>query len=123
MWSKLVVNCAYNALSAITGLPYGKLVQQSGVDHLLREVVNECEAVADKSGVVLHGDVWESVRRIPQAMPSQTSSTAQDLRLGRKSEIDHLNGYIVRKGGELGVPVPVNQSLHTLVKLLESRSP
>jgi len=123
LWSKLVVNCAYNALSAITGLPYARLVQQDGVERLLREVVDECMAVADKAGIVLHGDVWESVRRIPIAMPAQTSSTAQDLRLGRKTEIDHLNGFIVRKGGELGVPVPVNQSLLTLVKLLESRSP
>lgn len=123
LWSKLVVNCAYNALSAITGLPYARLVQQDGVERLLREVVDECMAVADQAGIVLHGDVWESVRRIPIAMPAQTSSTAQDLRLGRKTEIDHLNGFIVRKGGELGVPVPVNQSLLTLVKLLESRSP
>jgi 2-dehydropantoate 2-reductase len=52
-------------------------------------------------------------------MPTQYSSTAQDLARGRPSEIDYLNGYIVRKGQELGIATPANQVLHTLVKLME----
>lgn len=122
LWTKLVINCAYNALSAITGLPYARLVRQAGVDQVLRDVVGECLAVADKAGVTLAGDVWEGVRRIPEIMPEQTSSTAQDLRRGRATEIDWLNGCIVRKGEELGVPVPVNRVFLTLVKLLETQS-
>jgi len=122
LWTKLIINCAYNALSAITALPYGQLVQHAGVEQVLRDVVGECLAVADKAGVVPVGDVWDGVRRIPQLMPNQTSSTAQDLKRGRKTEIDHLNGGIVRRGEELGVPVPVNQVLLTLVKILENRS-
>lgn len=122
LWTKLIINCAYNALSAITALPYARLVQHAGVEQTLRDVVDECLAVAAKAGVVPVGDVWEGVQRIPQLMPNQMSSTAQDLKRGRPSEIDHLNGCIVRIGEELGVPVPVNQLLHTLVKILESRS-
>jgi 2-dehydropantoate 2-reductase len=49
-------------------------------------------------------------------MPQQTSSTAQDLAAKRRTEIDHLNGFMVREGARLGIPTPVNQALHTLVK-------
>ena len=121
LWTKLIVNCAYNALSAITTLPYGKLVQHTGVEQVLRDVVDECLAVAAKAGVTPVGNVWEGVQRIPQIMANQTSSTAQDLKRGRRSEIDHLNGCIVRKGEALGVATPANRLLHTLVKILESR--
>lgn len=122
LWAKLIVNCAYNALSAITRLPYGRLVQGEGVPSVMRDVVNECLAVARSAGVTLPGDMWEAVQRIAQTMATQQSSTAQDLARGRRTEIDHLNGYVVRKGDALGVATPVNRVLHALVKLLESRS-
>ena len=69
------------------------------------------------------GDVRKSVPGIARAMAGQFSSTAQDLMRGKPSEIDHLNGYVVRKGEALGVPTPVNRVLHSLVKLLESKAP
>jgi 2-dehydropantoate 2-reductase len=122
-WAKLIVNCAYNALSAITTLPYARLAKQAGMTRVLRDVVDECLAVADRAGVKPAGDVWRSVESIPQTMPGQISSTAQDLRRGHATEIDYLNGAIARRGEELGVPVPVNHLLHTLVKMLESRLP
>jgi 2-dehydropantoate 2-reductase len=119
LWSKLVLNCAYNALSAISRLPYGQLVQGEGVPTLMRELVAECVAVAEASGVTL-ADPWPAVQRIAQTMPGQFSSTAQDLMRGKPSEIDHLNGFVARRGQALGVPVPVNRALHVLVKLLEA---
>ena len=121
-WTKLVVNCAYNALSAITTLPYGKLVEQEGVVRVLRDVVDECLAVAERMGIKPSGDVWQNVEHIPKNMPGQISSTALDLRRGHATEIDYLNGAIVRRGEEFGVPVPANRLLHTLVKALESRA-
>jgi 2-dehydropantoate 2-reductase len=54
-------------------------------------------------------------------MPGQVSSTAQDLARGKKTEIDHLNGVVVRKGEELGVPTPTNRVLLALVKLAEGK--
>jgi 2-dehydropantoate 2-reductase len=53
-------------------------------------------------------------------MPAQLSSTAQDVARRKPSEIDHLNGFVARRGRELGVPVPINTTLHALVKLVES---
>jgi 2-dehydropantoate 2-reductase len=121
LWAKLIVNCAYNALSAITQLPYGKLVQGAGVPAAMDDVVDECLALARAARVEVPGDMHDAVRRIAQTMPAQYSSTAQDLARGKKSEIEHLNGYVVRKGEALGVAAPVNRVLLEVVKLLESK--
>jgi len=120
LWAKLILNCAYNAMSAIVQQPYGRLVQGEGVEGVMRDVVNECLAVAQAAGVVVVGDTWQAVQRIAQTMPTQFSSTAQDLQRGKRSEIDHLNGFIVRRGAALGVATPVNRALHSLVRLIES---
>jgi len=122
LWAKLILNCAYNALSAITQLPYGRLVQGEGVQTVMRDVVQECLGVAQAAGVIVPGDIWDAVQRLPGTMPAQFSSTAQDLARGKRSEIDHLNGHVLCEGARLGIATPVNRVLHSLVKLLEARA-
>ncbi|ARU06792.1 2-dehydropantoate 2-reductase [Comamonas serinivorans] len=119
LWAKLVMNCAYNALSALTQQPYGWLVQQPGTPEVIADLVAECLAVAEADGVVFPSDVHAGVRAIAQTMPGQRSSTAQDLARGKPSEIDHLNGYVVQRGAALGVSTPVNRTMWTLVRLRE----
>jgi 2-dehydropantoate 2-reductase len=121
LWMKLILNCAYNALSAITQLPYGRLVKDAGIIAVMRDLVDECVAVAKADGVTIPGDVDAAVREIAETMPGQYSSTAQDLARGKRSEIDHLNGLILRRGEALGVATPANRLLHTIVKLMESK--
>jgi 2-dehydropantoate 2-reductase len=121
LWAKLIANCAYNALSAITQLPYGRLVKGAGITAAMRDLVDECVAVAKADGVTLPGDVDATVRKIAETVPGQYSSTAQDLARGKRSEIDHLNGLIVRRGQALGVATPANRLLHAIVKLIESK--
>lgn len=123
LWSKLILNCAYNALSAITQTSYGTLWQTAGVQPVMRDVVAECLAVASAEGIVLPEDAWGNIVRIAETMPAQLSSTAQDLARKKRSEIDHLNGYVVRKGAAKGIATPVNRTLHTLVKVMESCFP
>lgn len=123
LWVKLILNCAYNALCALGKLPYGPLVERPGVREVMADVVAECRAVAAADGVTLHGDVDLAVRRIAETMPTQHSSTAQDLMRGKPTEIDHLNGYVMRRGADLGVPTPANRVLWTLVKLAEPEGP
>lgn len=120
LWAKLILNCAYNALSALARMPYGPLVQREGVAAVMDDVVAECLAVAQADGVRVPGDVQAAVAGIARTMPTQYSSTAQDLMRGRPTEIDHLNGYVARRGAALGVPTPANRVLHTLVKLVEA---
>lgn len=119
LWAKLIVNCAYNALSAITQQPYGPLAASPGVPALLHDVVEECLAVARAEGVSVPGDPHEAVRGIARTMPGQLSSTARDLAAGKPTEIDHLNGLIVRRGEALGVPTPANRVLQVLVQLMQ----
>ena len=124
LWSKLVLNCVYNPLSAITGLPYGSIVACAGLEggqvtQVMSDIVRECQAVAQARGVVLPADILASTLALAHSMPQQHSSTAQDLARGKRSEIDHLNGFIVRQGDALGIATPVNRLLHTLVRLLE----
>jgi 2-dehydropantoate 2-reductase len=121
LWAKLVLNCAYNALSAITQLPYGQLVKGAGITIAMGDIVDECVAVATADGVTLPDDVHGSVRRLAETMAGQYSSTAQDLARGKRSEIDHLNGLIVRRGAALGIATPANRLLQALVKLIESK--
>ena len=121
LWSKLVLNCAYNAISAITQLPYGKMIQGPGVRELMRDVVGETLAVAEASGVRMAPGMLERTLGLADSMPTQFSSTAQDLARGKPTEIDHLNGLVVRKGEALGIATPANRALYALVKLLENK--
>ncbi|WP_326534610.1 ketopantoate reductase family protein [Pseudorhodoferax sp.] len=120
LWAKLVLNCAYNALSAITQLPYGRMVEGVGVRQVMADLVAECLAVARAEGVELPADIQQAVERLAQTMPTQSSSTAQDLARHKPTEIDHLNGLVVRRGEALGIATPVNRAMWALVKLLEA---
>lgn len=123
LWVKLVTNCAYNALSAVAELPYGPLLQIEGVADVMRAVIGECEAVARALDIPLPPTLRDSILSLAASMPEQYSSTAQDLMRGKPTEIDHLNGYVVRKGAALGIPTPANLTLQVMVKARETRGP
>ena len=120
LWAKLLINCAYNAISALGRARYRRIGAHPLALGVLKEAVREAIAVARAAGVRLpEGDLVEVACRLSQSMAEATSSTAQDIARGKRTEIDHLNGYVVRRGEELGVPTPVNRTLHALVRLLE----
>ena len=121
LWSKLMVNCAYNAISGIAQAAYGKLAALGEVRELQETVVREVVALARAEGVNLPLEpALEAMRKIAGAMPAQLSSTAQDMARGKPSEIDHLNGFVARRGAALGIATPANQALYALVRLIES---
>jgi 2-dehydropantoate 2-reductase len=120
LWKKMAMNCAFNAASALGRAKYGLLVQDPRSRELLRLAVEETVAVARAGGVRLGDvDLVAAAYRLGEAMSGATSSTAQDIARGKRTEIDSLNGYVARRGAELAVPTPVNQTLHALVQLLE----
>lgn len=121
LWSKLLVNCAYNAISALAQAPYARLAALPEVREVQQALVREVVALAQAEGVAMEFDAsMQAVDRIAATMPAQLSSTAQDMARRKPSEIDHLNGFVARRGRELGVATPVNQTLHALVKLVEA---
>jgi 2-dehydropantoate 2-reductase len=126
LWVKLISNCALNAISAIAQARYRQIAANEDARKAVHELVAEVLAVAHAAGISLPG-VADSgaalaiAMKIATQMAEQLSSTAQDLTRGKRTEIDSLNGYIARRGAQLGVPTPVNHALYSLVKLLEAR--
>jgi len=119
LWTKLVMNCAYNAISALTGSQYARMVAVADIRAVMTDAVNEVIAVASAKGVRLPDDLVARAIALADGMPVTISSTAQDLLRGRRTEIDHINGYVVREGIALGIATPVNRTLNALVKLAE----
>lgn len=120
LWTKLIMNCAYNAISALSRSRYGRMVRSPWTRELMRQVIEEVVAVGRAAGVQFPSiNLVEAGLNLAETMPNAISSTAQDLARGKRTEIDSLNGYVARRGAELGITTPVNQTLHALVKLLE----
>ena len=124
LWLKLLRNCALNAISALGQVRYGQIIQSEAAKKLMEQIVDEVLAVARAAGIALPGiddrkSGMAAAMELATQMAYAFSSTAQDLDRGRLTEIDALNGYISRRGAELGIPVPVNHALFTLVKLAE----
>jgi 2-dehydropantoate 2-reductase len=125
LWTKLVWNCALNALSALGKVTYGEILASTDAKQLLEAVVYEVLAVAEASGIKPAGledpkTALAGAYKVAEQMAATRSSTAQDMMRGKKTEIDSLNGFVVRRARELDIPVPANHVLFTLVKLAES---
>jgi len=122
LWTKLIVNAALNAISAVVQVPYGPIAATPESRETVRQIVNECVAVARADGVSMPDvDVVELVLRFAEDNGHVYSSTARDLARGARTEIDALNGFVVRRGLSRGIPAPANQSLVALVKLREAQ--
>jgi 2-dehydropantoate 2-reductase len=120
LWQKMVMNCAYNAISALARAKYGPLVRNPRIRALMRRAIAETIAVGRAEGVELNEDALsEAAWKLGEAMAEASSSTAQDIERHKPTEIESLNGYIARRGAELGIDTPVNETLTGLVKLLE----
>ena len=125
LWTKLVWNCALNAISALGKATYGGILASDDARELLQQAIYEVLAVAKAAGISLpmFADPQTAIAgayKVAEQMAATRSSTAQDMMRGKKTEIDSLNGFIVRKGRELGVSTAINHALYTLVKLAEA---
>jgi 2-dehydropantoate 2-reductase len=122
-WTKMVMNCAGNSVTAIAQTSFAHAVRNQQIREVMRQVIEETVKVGRASGVQLPEGGWvEKGIKNAEGLGDATSSTAQDIARGKRTEIDSLNGYIVRRGAELGVPVPVSATLTALVKLIEERN-
>ena len=120
VWDKLAFNAALNALAMITGSSNGAMDVDSGL-RIARSVVRETVRVASKIGLELEGAKIE--RTIALALkdhPLHKASMLQDRECGRPTEIDNINGAIVKTGEQWGVATPVNATLADLVRVIES---
>lgn len=122
MWLKFLVNCSFNAISGIGQISYGEMVKSFGIVKLIEEITREFLAIAAFENVnITLAEALAANESIATTMVTQISSTAQDLSKGKMTEIDFLNGYIVDLGKRYGIATPYSESIHALVKMLESQ--
>lgn len=119
LWTKLLMNSAYNAVSALTVSPYGEMVAVPEIRAIMRAAAEEVIAVATAKGITIGPGILDTMFDLAKVMPKTMSSTAQDIAKGRPTEIDYLNGTVVREGERLGIAVPVNRVLSALTRLRE----
>jgi 2-dehydropantoate 2-reductase len=121
-WRKVIFNAATNPIGALTGLTHGRVCEDVALRKLVSELVDEGKAVAAAQGIVLDADPEELIDHAarPDVAYDHKASMLQDVEARRATEIDYLNGGIVRFGRELGVPTPLNEAILALVKGLES---
>jgi 2-dehydropantoate 2-reductase len=121
LWSKLIINAGINALSAITRLANGKLIEFEGTRRILREAAAEATKVAKRKRIkLIYDDPLAKVEAVCEATAANISSMLQDVFKKKRTEIDFINGVIVRQGQELGIATPVNSLLTDLVKTIEA---
>jgi len=121
LWSKLIINVGINALSAITRLPNGKLIEYEGTRRILRDAVTEATRIAKRKRIkLIFDDPLAKVEAVCEGTPGNLSSMLQDILRKKRTEVDFINGVIVRLGQELGIDVPTNKFLLDLVKTIES---
>lgn len=119
MWAKLFINVGINAISALTGIKNGQLLDLEQTRQLVREAVQEAMTVAGSQGIAIDGDPVEKVFQVAAATGANRSSMGQDVDNCRATEINAINGFIVRMAENAGVPVPVNRTLAALIETLQ----
>ena len=120
MWAKLFINVGINAITALTGIKNGQLLDLEQTRQLSRDAVQEAITVAGTQGIAIDGDPVEKVFQVAAATGANRSSMGQDVDNCRETEISAINGFIVKIAQRAGVPVPVNRTLAALVETLQS---
>ncbi|MEJ2690333.1 MAG: 2-dehydropantoate 2-reductase [Deltaproteobacteria bacterium] len=121
IWEKLMINVGINALTAIHELTNGQLLEDPALTTTMRAAITEAEDVAKARGIALAGDSFAGTAAVCRATSTNISSMLQDVRHHKRTEIDAINGAIVRLAEELGIEAPANRSLTEQVKKLEQR--
>ena len=119
IWNKLFVNVGINALTALTGFRNGQLLEHPETLRLMEALVSEAAEVARKKGIGIDGDPIDHVKAVAEATALNRSSMGQDFDSRRRTEIDAINGAVVREAERLGISVPYNQMITDLLKAIE----
>jgi 2-dehydropantoate 2-reductase len=128
LWAKMLYNCALNPLGAILDVPYGKLAEQQYTRSIMDEIVEEVFEVMTKAGFRTH---WETAadfldifysKLVPDTA-GHKSSTLQDIAAKKPTEIDALNGAVIKLAEKFAVPIPYNLIVYNIIKFIEAKNP
>ncbi len=121
VWSKLIINVGINALTALTGLHNGRLLDFPEIRQVMSDLVLEAVSVVSRRGITLtYTDPLEAVFNVAEKTARNRSSMLQDFDRKKASEIDFINGAIVREAEKLGIPVPVNSTVTRLIRTMDT---
>ncbi len=127
LWAKMLYNCALNSLGAIFDVPYGELGETKFTRNLMNTIIDEAFDVMTAAGYQTH---WPTIQeyldvfynRLLPSTYQHRSSTLQDLKANKKTEIDAFNGVVVKLGDQRSIPTPTNRIVYHLVKYLEKKN-
>jgi 2-dehydropantoate 2-reductase len=127
IWAKMLYNCALNPLGAILDVPYGTLAEHESTRNIMNGIVEEVFAVMIKAGYETH---WESAKdflevfydKLVPDTAEHKSSTLQDIVAKKPTEIDALNGAVIKLAETFAVPVPCNSVIYNIIKFIEAQS-
>ena len=120
VWNKLLINVGINAITALTGIKNGQLLDLEASRNISCTAVQEAISVAKALGIEINEDAPDQVFKVAQATAANRSSMGQDVDNRRQTEISAINGFIVSEAKKLGIEAPINQTLTALVETLQS---
>lgn len=125
IWAKMLYNCTLNPLSAVLNVAYGKLIENENSIFIMNKIIEEIYAVMDAAGFSTHWKTPEDYKKLfySELVPNTAkhrSSTLQDIERKIKTEIDSLNGSVVKLGKKYNVQVPYNTMIYNMIKAIES---
>ncbi len=120
IWTKLLVNLAINAPATILRIKNGELVKHNCSKSLMKQIIDESLEIVNKKEIKLvYPDILKEIYNIANKTSDNINSMFQDILKGKMTEIDFLNGAIVKEGQKLGVQTPVNQAITNIIKCIE----
>jgi len=128
LWAKMLYNCALNPLGAILDVPYGRLAERQYTRSIMDGIVAEVFEVMTGAGFRTH---WETAadfldifygKLVPDTA-GHKSSTLQDIAAKKPTEIDALNGAVIKLAGKFEIPVPYNSIVYNIIKFIEAKNP
>jgi 2-dehydropantoate 2-reductase len=119
LWAKATINACINPVTAILRVANGEIARVEALSMLVRDISQECEAVADACGIMLpYESMYQQAMAVAKKTASNRSSMLRDIELGRRTEIQSINGHICRAGLHTRVPTPINKALVAMVESL-----
>lgn len=120
IWSKLVINAVINPLTAILRVPNGELLRSTWRLSLMKDLYQEALGLASAKGIKLPAELWDTIQAVCEATQTNHSSMLQDIEASRLTEVDFLNGSLVKMGNEIGLELPVHTLMYRLIKAIEN---
>lgn len=120
IWSKLLINAVINPLTAILKVRNGQLLSSQQWLQLMEQLLHEGCEVADKSGIANVPEIWQQLLEVCHQTAQNESSMLQDIKNGRKTEIDAINGIIIQRAKQLQISVPAHETIYRLIKGIEA---